>query len=122
MEKSKNEKGFVRTSSSIREDEMDGGARIRWLITHKDGAQNYSMRLITVDKGKSTPHHHHDYEHEIYIISGKVKVTLGNNTYTATDNDHIFIPPNIEHGMDAIENTKMICVVPIKAAKEILGE
>ncbi|MGC8609710.1 MAG: cupin domain-containing protein [Thermoplasmata archaeon] len=122
MEKPKTAIGFVRPSSSIREDEMDGGAKIRWLITHRDGAPTYSMRLITVEKGKSTPHHHHDYEHEIYIISGKVNVKIGNEDHIAKDNDHIYIPPNVEHGMDAIEDTKMICVVPIKAAKQILGE
>ena len=44
--------GFVGNSYDVEETEMDGGARIRWLITHKDGAPTFSMRLITVDEGK----------------------------------------------------------------------
>ena len=62
--------GFVRSSNDVEELEMDGGARIRWLITHKEGAPTFSMRLITVDEGKSTPTHSHDYEHEIFVIEG----------------------------------------------------
>ncbi|PYB69110.1 cupin domain-containing protein [Thermoplasma sp. Kam2015] len=122
MEKAIKSSGFVHHSTDVEGQLMDGGASIRWLITHRDGAENYSMRLITVEKGKSTPHHHHDYEHEIYIISGKVRVTLGDSMYVAKADDFIFIPPNVEHGMDAEEDTRMICVVPIKAAKMILGE
>ncbi|BAB59356.1 hypothetical protein [Thermoplasma volcanium GSS1] len=114
--------GYVKSSEEVKGDVMDGGAVIKWLITHKNGAKNYSMRLITVQKGKSTPHHHHDYEHEIFIISGKVKVKLGEQEYMAGQDDFIFIPPNVEHGMNAEEDTRMICIVPIKAAKVLLGE
>ncbi|MCY0851980.1 cupin domain-containing protein [Thermoplasma acidophilum] len=122
MEKVVEKSGFVHHSNDAEDMPMDGGATIRWLITHRDGAENYSMRLITVKKGKSTPHHHHDYEHEIFIISGRVRVQLDGKMYVAKADDFIFIPPNVEHGMDAEEDTRMICVVPIKAAKMILGE
>ena len=122
MQSTKVSQGFVRNSYEIKSNKMEGGAIIRWLITHRDGAPTYSMRLITIEKGKSTPHHHHDYEHEIYIISGKLEVMLGENRFIGKIDDHIFIPPNIEHGMDALEDSKIICVVPIRAAREILGD
>lgn len=114
--------GFVRNSENVEALPMPGGARIRWLITHKDGAPTFSMRLIEVEKGKSTPHHSHDYEHEIFVVSGSCSVKIGDSVDEATAGDYIFIPPNIPHGMTATENLKIICVVPVRAAREILGE
>ena len=101
---------------------MPGGAMLRWLITHKDGAPTFSMRLITVKKGKETPAHSHDYEHEIYLISGKLEVTIGEGKHVAERDHFVYIPSNIFHQMKAMDDSKFICVVPIKAAKEILGE
>jgi Uncharacterized conserved protein, contains double-stranded beta-helix domain len=118
----KSEEGFVKNFSEVEEMPMPGGAAIRWLITHKDGAPTFSMRLITVGKGKSTPYHSHDYEHEIFVVSGKCMVTLGEHEKTASEGDFIFIPPNLRHGMTATEDMRIICIVPLKAAKDILGE
>lgn len=114
--------GLVKNNSEVEKMPMEGGAAIRWLITHKDGAPNFSMRLITVPRGSNTPFHSHDYEHEIYVIDGKLEVTIGDTKKQASRDDFIYIPPNVHHGMKAMEDMKIICVVPIKAAKEILGE
>jgi quercetin dioxygenase-like cupin family protein len=115
-------KGFVKDHKEVQEMSMPGGARIRWLITHRDNAPTFSMRLITVEKGKNTPYHVHDYEHEIYMISGTGEVTIGDKVFKSKADSFIFIPPNVYHGMKAETDMKMICIVPIKAAKEILGE
>ena len=115
-------RGFVRNSYDVEETEMDGGARIRWLITHKDGAPTFSMRLITVDEGKSTPKHSHDYEHEIFVIEGRLAVQIGILNQNASAGAYIYIPPNELHVMRALEDSQVICVVPIKAAKLALGE
>lgn len=114
--------GFVKSFQEIKEMEMDGGARIRWLITHKDGAPTFSMRYITIDKGKETPAHSHDYEHEIFVINGKGEVTIGNDTFSLDSGKFIYIPPNIFHKIHANENMNVICVVPIRAAKQLLGD
>ena len=40
----------VKGASEIEQLDLEGGGKIRWLITHKDGARNFSMRLITVSR------------------------------------------------------------------------
>ncbi len=114
--------GFVKSYREVKELPMEGGARIRWAITHREGAENFSMRLITVDRDKETPAHSHDYEHEMYIISGKGKATIGKEEHDLNSGDFVFIPPNVFHRIHASEDMKLICVVPVKAAKQILGE
>lgn len=115
-------RGFVKRSSDIEEMPMEGGAGIRWLITHRDGAENYSMRLINIKKDKSTPYHSHDYEHEIFVVDGSLDVTIGEKKSQAPKDSFIFIPPNAFHGMTATVDTRLICVVPVKAARKILGD
>lgn len=114
--------GFVRHYNQVEKIEMDGGAGIRWLITHRDGAENFSMRLIDVPAGKETPSHSHDYEHEIFVIEGNGNVTLGDRELEIGEGDFIFIPPNIFHRIRSKNGMRIICVVPIKAAKMLLGD
>lgn len=114
--------GFVKNRKEVEAIPMEGGAAIRWMITHRDGAPNFSMRLITVPAGSNTPFHSHDYEHEIYVIEGSMEVTIGESRKDASRDDFVYIPPNVHHGMKAREDLKIICVVPIKAARQILGE
>ncbi|MCI4435029.1 MAG: cupin domain-containing protein [Thermoplasmata archaeon] len=114
--------GFVKHYNEVEEMEMDGGAKIRWLITHKNGAQNFSMRLINIPEGKETPSHSHDYEHEIFVMQGEGSVRLGERELKLREGDFIFIPSNIFHRIRAEKTMNIICVVPIKAAKLILGD
>ena len=52
--------------------QMEGasGARMRMLCGPADGAANFHMRHFEVQPGGHTPHHQHDYEHEILILKG----------------------------------------------------
>ncbi|MCL4412239.1 MAG: cupin domain-containing protein [Candidatus Thermoplasmatota archaeon] len=114
--------GYARKFDEIEEKDLQGGGKIRWLITHKDGAPNFSMRLITVKAWGSTPAHSHEYEHEIYVIEGKGTATIGAKKFEVSKDSFLFIPGNEYHTINATTDMKMICVVPISAAKEILGE
>lgn len=102
--------------------EMEGGAKIRWLITHRNGAENFSLRVIEVKNGENTPYHEHDYEHEIYVIKGKVEVTIGEEKHIASADDYVLIPPNAHHGLKALEDLKFVCVVPVRVAREMFDK
>ncbi|MEM0312115.1 MAG: cupin domain-containing protein [Thermoplasmatales archaeon] len=112
---------IVKSARSITPMELDGGGVIRWLITHRDGALNFSMRLIEVPSGKSTPDHSHDYEHEMYFIEGDADAIIENRKYKVSNDYFVFIPPNLRHTIIAISDVKLVCMIPIKAAKAILG-
>lgn len=55
------------------------------------GLTGFGFHLIEVPPGKfSTEYHQHHFEDEcVYILSGEAEVTLGDDTFTATDGDFI---------------------------------
>jgi len=44
--------------------------KVRWLISKKDGAENFAMRLFEIQPGGYSPLHQHDWEHEVFILDG----------------------------------------------------
>ncbi len=90
---------------------------IRWLITKKDNASGYAMRMFEVEPGGVIPTHTHDFEqHEIFVLEGSAKVTAGEKEFRAKKGDAIFVPVGEPHSYinDGKEPFKFICVVPIK--------
>ena len=96
--------------------DMEGatGTKMRMLIGADDGASNFHMRHFTVETGGHTPHHSHDYEHEILILSGEgvAKSERGERRFKV--NDIIFVPANEKHqfvntGEDPLQ---FICLIP----------
>ena len=88
-----------------------GGAKdvvIRHLITEKDGAPNFNLRVLTIGAGGMTPDHTHPWEHEFFIINGKGIYVVDNEEAEAKPGDVIFIPPNIQHCFRATEKTEII--------------
>ncbi len=83
------------------------------VITQKDGAPTFSLRLFEIDSNGNTPYHSHVWEHEVYIIDGKGFIIGENKKLRIEKNDFIFVEPNEIHQFQAgEEGLKMICVVP----------
>jgi quercetin dioxygenase-like cupin family protein len=90
-------------------------ATIRWLISGKDGAPNFAMRVIEIKrKGEKIPLHKHDYEHEIFVIEGQGNVLGPSGAEPVAYGSFVYAAPGEEHGF---ENTgdapfRFICVIP----------
>lgn len=86
----------------------------RVLIGKADGADNFCMRMFEVGRQGHTPHHSHDWEHEIFVHGGKGKVFIEDQWHEMAEGTAVFIPANVEH---QIRNTgdsplTFICLVP----------
>ena len=87
-------------------------ARIKWLISEKDGAPNFLMRHFTLEAGGYTPFHSHDWEHEVYILEGQGKVRYEEREEKVQPGDAILIPPKKKHQFQAGSGVlKFICLV-----------
>ncbi|MBI20914.1 MAG: hypothetical protein CL780_01540 [Chloroflexi bacterium] len=47
--------------------------------------------------GESTPHHSHEWEHQVYITRGKGILWVDEVEYPITEGDFIMVPPNCTH-------------------------
>ncbi len=89
--------------------------RIRWLISKKDGAPNFQMRLFDVGPGGRTPLHVHEWEHEVYILEGTGKLACEGEEYSFEKGFYAFVPAGREHSfVNTGEGTlSFICIVPV---------
>ncbi|BAL80342.1 cupin domain-containing protein [Caldisericum exile] len=90
------------------------GVTIRWLIKKEDGAERFAMRYFELEPGAVIPEHHHEWEHEIFILQGKLIITEGDEERTVESGTAVFIKPNAPHSYKNIGDTKalMLCLIP----------
>src|SRR5436190_15360670 len=79
--------------------QMEGvkGVSMRMMVGRGDGAPNFAMRHFTVEPGGYTPHHSHNYEHEVYIIEGQGRVEQDGQFREIGGGDVVFVPANRVH-------------------------
>ena len=96
------------------------GTRIRVLISKDDGAPTYAMRFFEMDPQGHIPEHKHPWEHEIFVIKGKLGVKIGGEYYEVDEGTAIYIPPNMPHEYWNIgrEVVQFICTIPHKPTAE----
>lgn len=89
---------------------------IRRLIDTVDGADRFLMSLFELEPNGATPPHYHDWEHEIYVISGSLKVQLVNENREVPlrAGDAVFIPRGEPHGLltGPDESARLLLVAP----------
>lgn len=90
------------------------GAKMRMLVGPEDGAGNFHMRHFEVAAGGYTPHHSHDYEHEIIVLAGAGTARSVQGDRAMKPGDVIFVPANELHQFvnDGAEPLKFICLIP----------
>jgi quercetin dioxygenase-like cupin family protein len=89
---------------------------IRWLISSKDGAENFAMRLFEIKPGGYTPLHQHEWEHEVFILDGEGVIKDKNDEKPLKKGDSLFIPSMEWHQFLNNEKSllKFLCLIPIK--------
>ena len=94
------------------------GATMAIMVGREDTAPNFALRSIEVTPGGNTPKHSHDYEHEVYVVSGTGEVLLDGKLNEIKAGDVIYVPANEEHqftvGGDSGESLRFLCVVPVE--------
>ncbi|NIN01517.1 MAG: cupin domain-containing protein [candidate division Zixibacteria bacterium] len=92
------------------------GVTIRWLISEKDGAPNFAMRLFEIEPGGNTPFHQHKSEHEVFILEGTGSFVTDRGTFALNKGDAVFVPGGENHQFKSSSREKLafLCLVPIE--------
>jgi quercetin dioxygenase-like cupin family protein len=90
--------------------------KVRWLISKKDGAENFAMRLFEIQPGGYSPLHQHDWEHEVFILEGSGAIKDKKNKISFKEGDVFFVPPMEWHQFvnTGKKSLKFLCLVPYK--------
>ena len=108
------------TDIDLEEVTMEGakGARIRWLVSEKDGAPNFAMRMFEVQPGGHTPLHTHPQEHEVFIVEGRGTLVYEDQEHEFEAEYVIFVPPNQKHRFKNTGDSllRMLCIIPTSPA------
>jgi len=96
------------------EDKDAKGVSVRWVISDKDGAENFYMRVFDVQPGGHTPFHKHPWEHEVFILDGQAVVTTDEEKKNAPAGSIVFILPGEQHQFrnETAEIMRFICLIP----------
>jgi len=89
---------------------------IRWLISEKDGAENFAMRIFTLQPGGHTPLHTHDWEHEMFMLEGEAVLRSGDEKVPFLPGEFAFIKPNELHQIrnESDRVARVMCLIPYK--------
>jgi len=97
--------------------QMDGvkGVRMSLMVGRADGAPHFALRSFIVEPEGHSPRHHHDYEHEVYIVSGSGEVLLEGEYRPLRQGDVVYVPADEEHQFRAgSEGMRFLCLVPVE--------
>ncbi len=88
--------------------------KVRWLISKKDGAQNFAMRLFEVKPGGNSPLHQHEWEHEVFILEGEGELRGGLEARPLRPGDAVFVPADALHQFNnpGRKTLRFLCLIP----------
>ena len=103
-------------SPDIMDDGEVSGIKFYPMITAKDGAPNFAMRLFEIGPNGYTPKHTHEWEHEVFILEGS-GITRDKNKEGAFKAGDVFFVPGMEWHQfvnTGKETLKFLCLIPYK--------
>jgi quercetin dioxygenase-like cupin family protein len=90
------------------------GVAGRVVIGKDDGAKDLCMRVFELEPGAYTGKHAHEWEHEVFVHSGKGSILRDGKWTPFAAESAIFIPGGEEHQLrnDGNELLTFVCVIP----------
>lgn len=58
-----------------------------------------------LEKGSTLPMHRHPHEQTGYLVGGRMRLTIGEETFEVEPGDSWCVPSNVEHGGETLEDS-----------------
>jgi len=89
---------------------------MRILLGREHGMPNFAMRHFVVEPNGHTPHHSHDYEHQVVVLQGSGEAEHDGETSQITRGDVLFVEPGKIHQFrnTGSEPLQFLCMVPME--------
>jgi len=73
-------------------------------------SEHFEVTKIHFGKGRGAKPHSHPEEQLAYVLSGRLRVTSGDQVYEVGPGQASFNPSNVQHGVEALEDTVVLSV------------
>lgn len=95
------------------------GAKIRWLIGEREGAEEFSTRVVTLEKGGEIPLHAHSLIHQQFVLKGTGVVLSEEGEREVRPGDFVFVPADEKHGLrnTGEEDFELICCINLTGGR-----
>jgi quercetin dioxygenase-like cupin family protein len=94
------------------------------LISIDDKPPTCTMTYSVIEPGKTSTHHIHPWEHELYILEGSGVLVCDGKEYPIKEGDGIFIPEKVDHytlNNKTSGNIRRIEINPLIASQSTAG-
>jgi unsaturated pyranuronate lyase len=68
-------------------------------------SDNLEVTKIAFAAGEGADVHEHEEEQVMYVLSGRLRVTVGDETFEVAEGEASFHPSNVPHAVHALEDT-----------------
>jgi quercetin dioxygenase-like cupin family protein len=73
--------------------------------------ENLTLTLFAFAKGEGVSTHSAPGDAMVYILDGEASITVGDEKMIARTGQTLVMPSDIPHGLDAVENFKMMLIL-----------
>lgn len=88
--------------------EYAAGAIVSKTIIKKETG---NITLFAFDKGQELSEHTAPFDAMVYVMDGKVNITIEKKLFSLGQGDAIIMPANIPHALKAVEKFKMMLIM-----------
>jgi len=99
----------IRSLKSVRFGEI-GATRVlmKQLVGKEDGAEKTALHEIRIQKGGRTSVHSHNWQHQIFVTSGRGILVVGGKETTLNPGDVLVVARGEEHGFEQRGRTPFV--------------
>ncbi len=87
-------------------EDQGGGVRRRIIV---DG-EKLMLVQVHFEKGAEGALHSHPHEQAVYLLSGRVRFTRGEESFEIKEGENVLVPSGTRHGLVALEETLLLDV------------
>ena len=109
-------KNYSEIKTDIVEEPNSKGVYIQWLIDETIG-KTFAMRRFTIKPDGFTPHHKHDWEHEVFVLEGQGSIVDKDGVeHPVSKGNFIYVEPNEIHQFANHNDNDFIflCLIPLQ--------
>ncbi len=105
----------VRRSDDVPREPIPAGTGAeRQVLIGPDEAPHFAMRRFIMAPGGGIPLHTNTVEHEQFVLRGRARIVIGDETHEVGAGDVVFIPAGVVHAytVTSDEPFEFLCVIP----------